>query len=69
MEWFEAFDKYIGVQGVLALLLSVAAVVFVSRGQVIPDEVWTLLCLAWGFYFAKNGSKIVSSAVKRMKKG
>jgi hypothetical protein len=63
MNGWEAFDKFIGVQGVLALLMTGAVIVFLGMNRTVPPEAWSLLGVAWGFYFAKNGSKIMSDHV------
>ena len=54
------FNKYVGVQGILALLVTVALLVFVAIQIAIPEQIWTLLGLSWGFYFARNGKQIVA---------
>ncbi len=56
----ENFAKYIGIQGVLALLITIAMLVMIFMRLTIPDQLWTLLGLSWGFYFAKNGGNVVN---------
>lgn len=56
----EQFDKYIGIQGLLAVILTLAIVAWTSFHVEPPKEVWGLLGLAWGAYFTKNGSKILT---------
>lgn len=58
----EGFNKYVGVQGILCLLVTVFLLIFIAKQTPIPDQIWTLLGLSWGFYFAKNGPGIISAA-------
>jgi hypothetical protein len=69
MTALENFDKYIGLQGILALLITGAYIYWISVGITIPTEINTLLGAVWGFYFAKNGSTIVSGIASRFQKG
>ena len=65
MSGWDGFSKYVGVQGVLVLLLTIALIAMLLLGQVIPGEVYGLLGIAWGFYFGKNGRQIVSEIKHR----
>lgn len=56
----ENFAKYIGIQGVLALLITVAVIVMVFMQMEVPKELWTPLGISWGFYYARNGGNVVS---------
>ena len=67
--FWEGFQKYVGVQGVLALLLTLAMVGLLFLNREIPTEVWGLLGVSWGFYFAKNGNKIVTGISSKFQKG
>ena len=58
MNWDKA-NKYVGVQGVLALLVTIALLAMIFLAITPPDQIWTLLGLSWGFYFAKNGPRII----------
>lgn len=62
---WERFDKYIGIQGILAVLMTVAVIVWQTFDIHQTDEIMALLGLAWGFYFSKNGSRILSDAHTR----
>ncbi len=57
MNWDKA-NKYVGVQGVLALLVTIALLAMIFLAVAVPAQLWTLLGLSWGFYFAKNGPEI-----------
>lgn len=56
----ENFANYIGVQGVLAILITVAMIVMVFLLIPVPKELYTLLGVSWGFYFAKNGGNVAN---------
>lgn len=58
MTGWDAFAKYVGVQGILALLTTAAVIYALIAQQTVPGEVYGLVGVAWGFYFAKNGVNI-----------
>jgi hypothetical protein len=60
MTGWDYFAKYVGIQGILALLITSAMVVAWFVDVTIPEQAWTFAGLAWGFYFAVNGKAIVS---------
>ncbi len=66
MNW-ELFDKICGVQGVLAILMTIAVIGFLAFDKAVPGDVWGLMGIAWGFYFSKNGTKIASSIAASIK--
>ena len=68
MNW-DNFGKFIGVQGILALALTVALIVLMFLGRPIPAEAWGLLGVSWGFYFAKNGTKVATTIQSKIQKG
>lgn len=55
----ENFAKYIGVEGVLALLITISMIAMIFLAIVVPKELWALLGLSWGFYFGRNGGNVV----------
>lgn len=57
MNW-EGFNKYVGIQGVLVTLLTVAVIVMMFLSRDVPREIWALIGTAWGFWFARNGKNI-----------
>jgi hypothetical protein len=69
MNGWDKFDKYVGVQGVLAMILTVAIVAWTSFRVEVPQEIWGLLGMAWGAYFVKNGSMIITGIRDKIKKG
>jgi hypothetical protein len=56
----DQWAKYIGVAGTLALMVTIALIVWVSVGVSVPDPVYSFLGAAWGYYFATNGKAIVT---------
>lgn len=60
MTGWDGFAKYVGIQGVLALLVTGAMVYMIVQGINVPDSTYSLIGLAWGFYFAKNGYSIAN---------
>jgi len=65
MSGWEGFAKYCGIQGILALIVTISLIAFIAYQLVVPDQMWTLLGLSWGFYFAKNGVPIVASRLNK----
>lgn len=55
----ESFGKYVGVQGIVFLLLSVGYIAAPFAEVVLPEGYTELLTLTVGFYFAKNGTNVV----------
>ncbi len=61
MSGWSAFNKYCGVQGIMALLL-VGGFVYASMvGIKLTDFYGQLMTLIIGFYFAKNGVGILET--------
>jgi len=54
----EQFGKYVGVQGIVFLLLSVGYIAAPFVEVVLPEGYTEILTLTFGFYFAKNGTNI-----------
>lgn len=59
MEWF---GKYVGIQGVLALMLVLSWIVSPYFGVLLVDGYTEIMFLVLGFYFAKNGANVVAGA-------
>lgn len=68
MSW-NTFNKYFGVQGILALLLTLATIGLMYLNRTVPPEIYGLLGVSWGFYFAKNGNKIANDIQSKIQKG
>ncbi len=67
MDW-EKFAKYVGVQGVLALVLMLAIIGLLFAKIEVPAFLYNMLTLVVGYYFAKNGVGILD-ALRKNKKG
>ncbi len=64
MTGWDAFAKYVGIQGVMALATTATIIVMTVIGKSIAPELWSLQGIAWGFYFAKNGYAIANLGKK-----
>lgn len=64
MSGWEGFNKYVGIQGILALGLGTGFIVAPFLEVTLPQGYNELLSLVVGFYFAKNGVGIVG-AIRR----
>ena len=62
MNGWDKFHKFVGVQGVLAFLLTLTLIYLLVRQFPTPDILVALLGTSWGFYFAKNGTNVVNAA-------
>jgi hypothetical protein len=60
MTGWDAFAKYVGVQGLLALLTTGAVIGLLAFQRTVPGEIYGLVGVAWGFYFAKNGVNLAN---------
>jgi len=57
----DSFYKYVGVRGVLAVVVTIAVVAAVFMKYEIDAPMWSLLGLAWGAYFPTNGNSAVKA--------
>ena len=58
---WEQFAKYVGVQGLMGLVL-VCGYVFGSLQSItLPDNYLSIMTLVIGYYFAKNGVGIIAA--------
>lgn len=68
MDFWAGFNKFVGVQGILAMALGLGYVVAAFVYVELPTGYTELMALVFGFYFAKNGpnalAPILSKAVK-----
>jgi hypothetical protein len=46
-------------------MLTLAIIGLLSVGRLVPGEIYGLVGVAWGFYFAKNGVNIAQIGKKR----
>ena len=64
MSW-EGFSKYVGIQGVLALLLVVGYIAAIFVPVELPESYANVMTFVVGFYFAKNGGNMFNAARKK----
>ena len=67
MTGWDGFAKYVGIQGVLALMMTVAVILYPVFSVQVPEVLNNAMYLAWGFYFAKNGYSIKEIGTKVLK--
>lgn len=65
MTGWDGFAKYIGIQGVLAVILLCGLVYLVVTGNTVPDAYYGIMGAVIGFYFAKNGVGILDIVTKK----
>lgn len=56
------FDKSwltVGAQTIIALAVTAAFIYAIVSNQPVPEHFQAVVGLIWGYYFAKNGGKIV----------
>jgi len=65
MNGWASFNKYVGVQGILAIALT-GTIIYLSIVQLpIPEVLVGLAGAACGFYFAKNGPNWINATRSR----
>jgi len=67
MTGWDAFNKYIGVQGVLAVMLIAGYIAAIFVHVVLPDAYSQITTLILGYYFAKNGTGAISQMIAAIK--
>jgi len=65
MNGWSKFNKYVGVQGILAVALTATLIYLLVAQITVPDVLIGLTGTVIGFYFAKNGPGIISAARSR----
>lgn len=63
----ELFAQSVIVQGVLTIGVTAVVCYLAIAGSTVPEELWTLLGLAWGFYFGTKAQMAVSAQSKKYK--
>lgn len=63
MTGWDGFAKYVGVQGIIAILLILVIAALLLTARPVPPEVYGFAGVALGFYFAKNGYAITKSGI------
>ncbi len=62
MTFWEGFAYYVGVQGVLAIMLGGAMVYLLVVGKPLPAELIASFSAVLGYYFGANGKAFISKA-------
>ncbi len=62
--FWEGFNRYLGVQGIIALVLFAVYAYAALTGIELPGGYTELTALILGHYFGKNGKAIVSTIKK-----
>jgi len=62
MGFWEGFSKYLGIQGVIAILLVVAYILAIFLTVDLPAGFEAIMLIVIGFFFGKNGSAYVQKA-------
>lgn len=60
-EFWEGFSKYIGIQGIIALILIGTFVAMVLMEKPIPEMFTPFMTLVLGFFFGKNGTSLLAT--------
>lgn len=61
MTGWDAFNKYVGIQGILGLLLVGGYIYSTVAGLTLPEQYYNLTFGVVGYYFAKNGVGIIDA--------
>lgn len=64
-KFWEMVKESVIVQGVLTVGVTSVVCVMAYKGQTVPDNLWTLLGLAWGFYFGTKGQQALARAATK----
>ncbi len=65
MSFWEGFNRFVGIQGLIALIMLLAYVASPFVEVLLPEGFTELMSLVFGFYFAKNGVGIISAIKTR----
>jgi len=64
MTFWDSFNKYIGVPGIIGTVLVVGIVAAFLMGVVVPPEVYGFAGVAVGYYFGNNGKPIIKQKME-----
>jgi len=64
-KFWELVQESVVVQGVLTVGVTALVCTMAYKGQPVPDNLWTLLGLAWGFYFGTKGQQAIIKATTK----
>ena len=61
MNGWESFNKYVGIQGIIALAMVFAYIAAIFVKVVLPEGYTELMTFIFGTFFTKNGANIVQA--------
>jgi len=59
MEFWKGFNTYVGIQGVIALLLIIAYIASIFIPASLPEGFVEIMLIVIGFFFGKNGGAYI----------
>jgi len=59
-KFWELLERSVIVQGLLTLGVTTVVCYLAIKGAEAPKDLWTLLGLAWGFYFGSKAQQTIS---------
>jgi hypothetical protein len=62
MSFWEGFNKYFGIQGIVALALVGCYIATIFTGVILPEGFTEIMFIVLGFFFGKNGSAYIQKA-------
>ena len=68
MSFWEGFNKYVGIQGLLALIMGLVLVYATVTGMSLDESFKTYFTFVLGYYFAKNGVGITDVILNKTTK-
>jgi len=68
MSFWEGFSKYVGVSGIIALMLVSAYVASIFVPAQLPPGFEQVMLIVIGYYFGKNGANIATAFAKALRR-
>lgn len=59
-DW-DKFSKYVGIQGIMGLLMLIVYLLMTLWGKPVPELFTNLMTMIIGYYFAKNGLNVMAA--------
>jgi len=69
MSFWEGFSKYVGISGVIALMLAGAYVAAIFVPATLPPGFEQVMLLIIGYYFGKNGRNVAGAIATKVRGG
>lgn len=61
---WESFNKYVGIQGLIALIMVAAYIAVIFFERTLPEGYTELMTFIFGTYFTKNGGNVAQAVRK-----